>query len=69
MMLMSLRRCFYLNEITIPLRQFSHARTQALDEASKKFTEKEIIPVAAHYDRTGEFPWPIIKKAQYVSMM
>ncbi len=22
---------------------------------------KEIAPVAAHYDRTGEFPWPVVK--------
>ncbi|KRT86103.1 hypothetical protein AMK59_1915, partial [Oryctes borbonicus] len=29
----------------------------------RKFTREEIIPVAAHYDRTGEFPWPVFKKA------
>ncbi|KAK9685571.1 Acyl-CoA dehydrogenase, C-terminal domain [Popillia japonica] len=29
----------------------------------RKFTREEIIPVASHYDKTGEFPWPIFKKA------
>ncbi|HEX2294440.1 MAG TPA: acyl-CoA dehydrogenase family protein, partial [Actinomycetota bacterium] len=27
------------------------------------FAEKEIRPVAAHYDETEEFPWPVVKKA------
>jgi len=30
---------------------------------SRKFTAEEIIPVAAHHDRTGEYPTEIIKKA------
>lgn len=34
-----------------------------LQEAVRKFTKEEIIPVAAHYDRTMEFPWPVVKKA------
>lgn len=33
------------------------------------FTKNEIIPTAAHYDQTGEFPWPIIKKAHEVGLM
>lgn len=36
---------------------------KALKETVRKFTQKEIIPVAAHYDRTGDFPWGVIKKA------
>lgn len=28
-----------------------------------EFAEKEIRPVAAEYDRSGEFPWPVLKKA------
>lgn len=32
-------------------------------ELTKKFVREEIIPVAAHHDRTGEYPWEIIKKA------
>ncbi|VDK52880.1 unnamed protein product [Anisakis simplex] len=29
----------------------------------KKFVHDEVIPVAGKYDKTGEFPWEIIKKA------
>ncbi len=32
------------------------------------FSEKEIRPVAAHYDETEEFPWPIVKKAAEVGL-
>jgi acyl-CoA dehydrogenase len=28
-----------------------------------EFAEKEIRPVAAHYDETEEFPWPVVKRA------
>lgn len=30
---------------------------------ARKFAREEIIPVAPHHDRTGEYPWDIIKKA------
>jgi hypothetical protein len=39
---------------------------QALDDLSKKFAREDIIPFAKDYDKSGDFPWPIIKKAQYV---
>lgn len=32
-------------------------------ELARKFTRDEIIPKAAEYDRTMEYPWPILKKA------
>jgi len=32
-------------------------------QLARKFTLEEIIPVAAHHDKTGEYPWEIIKKA------
>jgi alkylation response protein AidB-like acyl-CoA dehydrogenase len=28
---------------------------------ARDIARKEIAPVAAHYDRTGEFPWPVVK--------
>jgi len=28
---------------------------------AREIAQKEIAPMAAHYDRTGEFPWPIVK--------
>merc|ERR1711962_1073851 len=35
---------------------------ESLDLA-EQFTKNEIIPVAPHYDRTGEYPWPVLKEA------
>ncbi len=32
------------------------------------FAEKEIRPVAAQYDETEEFPWPVIKKAAEIGL-
>src|SRR5213595_2286265 len=33
-----------------------------------EFAEKEIRPVAAHYDETEDFPWPVLKKAHEVGL-
>ncbi|KAF9997986.1 hypothetical protein BGZ65_006457, partial [Modicella reniformis] len=35
----------------------------AIQELTRKFTQDEIIPAAAHHDRTGEYPTEIIRKA------
>ncbi|XP_075230410.1 medium-chain acyl-CoA dehydrogenase [Lycorma delicatula] len=49
---------------------FELNETQAeFQELARKFTAEEIIPVAAEHDRTGEFPWEIIKKAHAVGLM
>ncbi|KAI1286988.1 putative medium-chain specific acyl-CoA dehydrogenase, mitochondrial [Halotydeus destructor] len=40
-----------------------------IKEMAKKFTKDEIIPVAAEYDRSGEYPWPILKKAHKLGLM
>jgi len=32
-------------------------------ESARKFAREEILPVAAHHDRTGEYPHQIVKKA------
>ena len=32
-------------------------------EWAHEFAEKEIRPVAAEYDESEEFPWPVVKKA------
>ncbi len=34
-----------------------------LKKWAREFAEKEIRPVAAEYDESEEFPWPVIKKA------
>lgn len=36
---------------------------KGLQETVRRFAQKEIIPVAAHHDRSGEFPWKVLKKA------
>jgi alkylation response protein AidB-like acyl-CoA dehydrogenase len=28
---------------------------------AREIAQKEVAPVAAHYDRTGDFPWPVVK--------
>ena len=43
---------FSLTEEQLELQKWAH-----------EFAEKEIRPVAAHYDETEEFPWPVLKKA------
>jgi len=42
---------------------------QEMQQLARKFTKEEIIPNAAHYDKTGEYPWPIIKKAHALGLM
>jgi len=31
---------------------------------ARKFAREEIAPVAAHHDRTGEYPWALVKKVR-----
>lgn len=40
-----------------------------MQELTRKFVREEIIPVAAHHDKTGEYPWDIIKKAWSLGLM
>ncbi len=42
---------------------------QAIRKLAHEFAEQEIVPVAAEYDRTAKFPWPIIEKAFDVGLM
>jgi acyl-CoA dehydrogenase len=42
---------------------------EALAQTARDFTRKEIIPKAAHYDETGEFPREIFKKAWETGLM
>ncbi len=38
-------------------------------DAARDFAQKEIAPVAEHYDQTGEFPAPIVKKMGELGLM
>ncbi|CAK9797479.1 Probable medium-chain specific acyl-CoA dehydrogenase, mitochondrial [Anthophora quadrimaculata] len=40
-----------------------------MQEVARKFTKEEIIPVAAEYDRSGKYPWDVIKKAWSVGLL
>ncbi len=41
----------------------------ALVQTAREFTRKEIIPKAAHFDETGEFPREILKRAWETGLM
>lgn len=40
-----------------------------IQQLARKFTKDEITPKAAYYDKTGEFPYDIVKKAHSVGLM
>jgi acyl-CoA dehydrogenase len=41
----------------------------ALAAAAREFARKEIIPKAAHFDETGEFPRDILERAWKLNLM
>jgi acyl-CoA dehydrogenase len=41
----------------------------SLQRLAHEFAEREIAPVASHYDRTAEFPWPIFNTAFDVGLV
>merc|ERR1711936_1488412 len=38
-------------------------------DLAEQFTKNEIIPNAAQYDQSGEYPWDILKKAHATGLM
>ncbi len=42
---------------------------QSLIDLARDFGEKEMKPQVEHFDQTGEYPWPIIKKAHEIGLM
>lgn len=40
-----------------------------IQDLARKFTREEIVPRAAHYDRTMEYPWEIIRKAKEIGLI
>lgn len=42
---------------------------QSLIELARDFGQKEMTPLVEHHDQTGEFPWPVIKKAHELGLM
>ena len=41
---------------------------QMIQQLARDFAQKEIAPVAEHYDQTHDYPWPVIKKAQALGL-
>ena len=41
---------------------------QMIQNLAREFSRNEIAPTAEHYDKTHEFPWPVIKKAQELGL-
>lgn len=41
----------------------------AIRDLARKFAAEHIIPKAEHHDRTGEYPWEIIKEAHKVGLL
>ncbi|XP_062597138.1 medium-chain specific acyl-CoA dehydrogenase, mitochondrial-like [Saccostrea cucullata] len=51
---------------------FSHELSDEQKEyqdLARKFSREEIVPNAPHYDKTGEYPWDIIKKAHGLGLI
>lgn len=40
-----------------------------MQQLARKFTREEIIPVAAQHDKTGEYPWDIVKKSWSLGLL
>ncbi|KIO19919.1 hypothetical protein M407DRAFT_30443 [Tulasnella calospora MUT 4182] len=40
-----------------------------IQDLARRFTREHIIPVAEEYDRTMEYPWPVIKAAHQVGLL
>ncbi|OWF37400.1 medium-chain specific acyl-CoA dehydrogenase, mitochondrial-like [Mizuhopecten yessoensis] len=38
-------------------------------DTARKFAREEIVPVAPHHDKSGEYPWDVIKKAWNLGLM
>lgn len=42
---------------------------EMIRDMARSFAKKEILPKAEHYDQAGEYPWPIVKKAQKAGLI
>jgi len=40
-----------------------------IQDTAKNFAREKVVPVAAEYDRTMEYPWPLIKEAHSLGLM
>lgn len=40
-----------------------------IQQLARKFSREEIVPKAAHHDKTMEYPWEIVKKAKEIGLL
>lgn len=40
-----------------------------MQDLARKFAREEILPKAPHHDKTGEFPWELVKRAHELGLM
>ena len=63
-------RAFSANANTATGCNFGLNDTQKeMQELARKFTREEIIPVASKHDKTGEYPWDLVKKAWNLGLL
>jgi acyl-CoA dehydrogenase len=66
----SFGRRFSSGRATTDGLSFSLSEDQiAIQSLARQFTANEIIPVAAEYDRTGEYPMPVLEKLHAAGLM
>ena len=53
----------------VPLDLSLTEEQEALIQTARDFTRREIVPIAAHHDETGEFPHEVFKKAFATGLM
>lgn len=42
---------------------------KGIEDLARKFSREEMLPVAADYDKSGEFPWEVFKKAHEIGLL
>ncbi|KAJ6647303.1 putative medium-chain specific acyl-CoA dehydrogenase, mitochondrial [Pseudolycoriella hygida] len=58
-----------MTKLKVHRRHSSPRKQREIQELARKFTKEEIVPKASHFDRTGEFPYEIVKKAHAIGLM
>jgi acyl-CoA dehydrogenase len=52
------------NDVSLTLND----EQKMIQQLARDFSRNEIAPVAEHYDKTHEYPWPVIRKAQELGL-
>jgi acyl-CoA dehydrogenase len=56
------------NGATMELGFQLNEEQKMMQQMAQEFAANEIAPVAAYYDKTHEFPWPVVEKAQALGL-